>query len=199
MVTRLAALLKLTGLGFSSLVPDGGNAERWLPAESLRAFRLDNAWLGALLDGALSVGGGPLDGALRDEAWKAFALDAGLAPGAPVTISGILLRSALVRHWPGLEVAAVGNTGKAGGPTALKCLRRDLMGEDILFFLFGGDWTRLEITEPVSTATYTVPTQTPKMRAAVFDIEAMANGRQAGALARDEVTAGTRLVLTRSL
>ena len=198
-VTRLAALLKLTGLGFSSLVPDGGNAERWLPAESLRAFRLDNAWLGALLDGALSVGGGPLDGALRDEAWKAFALDAGLAPGAPVTISGILLRSALVRHWPGLEVAAVGNTGKAGGPTALKCLRRDLMGEDILFFLFGGDWTRLEITEPVSTATYTVPTQTPKMRGAVFDIEAMANGRQAGALARDEVTAGTRLVLTRSL
>jgi hypothetical protein len=46
------SLRKLEGVPFDYLVPD----ERMLPLESIRFFRVDNKWVGCLLDGAFSIG-----------------------------------------------------------------------------------------------------------------------------------------------
>ena len=56
----LAKLYLLYGVPFNTLVPD----HRMLPMESVRFFYIDENWLTALLNGALSIGvpGVVLDG-----------------------------------------------------------------------------------------------------------------------------------------
>ena len=51
-VDWLGRLHTLIGVPFGYLVPD----EEMLPPESIRFFRLDDAWVEALIDGAFSLG-----------------------------------------------------------------------------------------------------------------------------------------------
>lgn len=126
-VAWLAKFKLLLGVPFQYLVPD----ERLLPAESLRFFSMDEGWIDALIDGALSVGRSYTAAAATDVAPSLHLerahrrlhghTNGGLhshrraqlmqepAPAGPASfppISGFLLRSAVVTGFPGLEIMA---------------------------------------------------------------------------------------------
>ncbi|TGE24334.1 hypothetical protein E5K00_03720 [Hymenobacter aquaticus] len=152
----LAQLMLLYPVPFDNLVPD----ERILPVESLRFFYLDENWLRAALDGALSLG---LDSSKQtfftqvtknlvyEAARQALAVvrdvlqgrQPGTAPQPPTIISGFLLRSALVTGWPNLAVRA-----KDKADTSLKILRLDHLATNVLFCLFDGVPHTVEFSEP---------------------------------------------------
>jgi hypothetical protein len=160
-VSWLTRLHLLQGVPFAYLVPDIA----MLPAESIRFFQLDNAWIEALIDGAFSVG------ATRGTAASGLALRDGLRPvvrgrlhqvraalvgadvgnggdeaaSAPEVISGFLLRSAVVSGWPGMEVRCYADTD---GRTLLPLLRLEQVAPALLFCLAGGVLARLDLQEP---------------------------------------------------
>lgn len=166
----LTELCLLYNVPFVNLVPDA----RMLPAESLRFFYVDPNYLEALIDGALSIGlQSSRDGiyqamsrpTLRAAVERALpavrARLAALRAGRPATASpqptddplptpsqtmaGLLLRSAVVSGWPGLEVRGYGD---AAGTASLTPLRIERLAPDVLLCLFPQAPARVEISEP---------------------------------------------------
>lgn len=166
----LASLKLLQGVPFRYLVPD----ETMLPPESIRFFHLDMNWVDALLDGALSIGrnGAPAspqgthDSAVRTQVQRATTIHARrsrpqalglMAPAAPApratqgaqaleSVSGFLVRSELVKGWPGLEV-----NGYAADGTLLDIVRFERLAPTVLLCLFekdGKTLAQLDIHEP---------------------------------------------------
>lgn len=155
----IGRLCVLDGVPFNHLVCD----ERMLPRESLRFFYVDQNWLDSLVDGAFSAG----KGATRDDAHHAATLPAirqtaeaaalnvrnslrGFAAttdSAPDTMTGLLLRSALVSGWPGLEVKAF----QMDCVTQLNPLRIERLAPDVLLCIFNGSAGCIHITEPAET------------------------------------------------
>jgi len=149
----LGTVQLLYGVPFVHLAPDA----RMLPPESIRFFYLDPNWIGALTDGALSVGIGSsrdaeIQQAITDllqqrAAAAAQAYRAALrgeqtpAPSAG-PLAGILIRSALVSGWPGLAVRA------SGGGTPLTPKRIDHLGPNVLLCLFDGVPDTVVVAEP---------------------------------------------------
>ena len=149
----LGQLQLLYGVPFVHLVADA----RMLPTESIRFFYLDKNWINALTDGALCIGLGTskessIQASLTDQL-EAMAATAALSyradslgqpPPAPATgpTGGFLIRSALVRGWPGLVV-----TGTIGGKE-VPMLRSDHLAEDVLFCLFNGVPDTITLAEP---------------------------------------------------
>jgi len=170
--TWLARLKLLYGVPYNYLVPD----ERMLPPESIRFFYLDMNWVDTLIDGAYSIGrnlavkpsGKKTVAQLKDavthqlvrhqvnsSAGSIRAAGLGQLP-IPVdfsqVISGFLLRSEIVQHYPGLGVNAYLD-GQAPGqtqtPTLMPILRFERLGpaSDTLLCLLLGDVYRLDIHE----------------------------------------------------
>jgi hypothetical protein len=150
---RLGDWLLLRGVPFVHLVPDA----RMLTMESIRFFYLDANWLGALVDGALSVGQGTsrssaVQAALTQQleqmaqaaalAWRAKALGQTPPAQAATPQSGFLLRSALASGWPGLGVRGTA----AGAPVPL--LRLEHVGPNVLIALFNGVPDTVTLSEP---------------------------------------------------
>lgn len=161
----LGRLRLLYGVPFAYLVPH----EKLLPPESVRFFYIDRNWTDRLMDGALSVGKTStrdyahhhamqevlVSGAddeercirrqLRDPSYQ----PAATAPGGDLT--GMLVRSAVVSGWPGLEVKAYKGQ-PLGRPSEdqyrLQLLRMDRLAPDLLFCLWNDIPTRVEIIEP---------------------------------------------------
>lgn len=157
----LANLYLLRGVPFEYMVPD----PRMLPAESVRFFYVDRNWLDSLIEGAVSVGThtgieagfqAAMHGQVRTGTYAlmhrvrnrllgvsdptvAAATDDVGAHG----LSGMLIRSAVVSGWPGLEVHA---TDKDGNPIAL--IRMDHVGPQVLLCLFNGQPARVMVNEP---------------------------------------------------
>ena len=136
-LTRLA---RLEQVPFDYLVPD----ERLLPVESVRFFTVDPEWTACLLDGAFAVGRVLRKDALADESMMEGLLDR-------PRLSGVLIRSALVRGFPSVEIQGYGRrpgAAQADLETAshvdleshisLSCVRRDRLGPDVLLCLFEG-------------------------------------------------------------
>jgi hypothetical protein len=155
----LGRLLLLYPVPFDNLVPD----ERMLPPESLRFFYLDENWLEAALDGALSLGLDSSKQTAFSKATKGLVYEAGqeaLAvlrdqlqgratgphPKPPEVISGFLLRSALVSGWPNLVVRAKDEDDKM-----LKILRLDHLAPNVLLCLFDGVPDNVELSEPAES------------------------------------------------
>jgi hypothetical protein len=139
----LASLGLLIGLPFAYLVPDA----RMLPPESVRFFCVDPNWQAALLDGVLSIGAtsgaaGAVT-ALRRAAFHAAASPADENAAGPVT--GMLLRSAAVSDWPGLQINGYSD---ATGNTPLPVTRFERVAAGVLLVLFTGLVARVDITEP---------------------------------------------------
>lgn len=152
----LARLLLLYPVPFDYLVAD----ERMLPVESMRFGHLDQNWVGALLDGALSLG---LDSSretlfytqvrnlLHEAAWREARSHRAQLVGAPTAntapgdgpVSGLLIRSALVSNWPNL---AVRGQDEQGRPVPL--LRMDHLSPSVLLVLFDGIPASIELAEP---------------------------------------------------
>ncbi|WP_127529485.1 hypothetical protein [Paenibacillus kobensis] len=151
----IARLRLLHGVPFPYLVPD----EAMLPPESIRFFRLDWNWVDSLTDGAYSLGrttaGDMVHDAARSGALQHYAgrsmklvrstLAKGPAPSsAPQTITGFLLRSAVVTGWPGLEV----NGYTSGSEAPLTVLRFERLAPGVLLCLFDGVLDTAELHEP---------------------------------------------------
>lgn len=182
----LGRLLTLTGVPFSYLVPD----ERMLPPESIRFFRLNDNWVGALLDGAFSLGrnltakaGGAsanLDQVLiapvaaqaraaapvRPRAGAAApAPVAAQGDPAPVAWTGFLLRSLVVADYPGLGVNVYpeGGTPDDPNPVLLPVRRLDRLGAggDTLLCLVEGDAYRVDVHEAPELLHYGIDNYRP--------------------------------------
>jgi hypothetical protein len=143
----LTRLHLLQGVPFAYLVPD----IRMLPAESIRFFQLDNGWIEALIDGAFGVGapratagGGAVLRAGAVRAARAGATSAA-AQGIPETITGFLLRSAVVSGWPGLETRCYGDTA---AQQPLPLVRLERVAPSVLLCLAGGVVRRADLAEP---------------------------------------------------
>jgi len=153
----LSRLRVLHGVPFHYLIPD----QRMLPIESIRFFRMDEAWLTALIDGAYSIGR-PATGdagvaeaerlqkhyctAIRECAsLRAGQLRTSFTDSGPL-MSGFLLRSAVVAGWPNMEVIASGSNN-----ATLQHLRLDRIASDVLLGIFDGLVERVVFREPAET------------------------------------------------
>jgi len=138
-------LRKLEGVPFNYLVPD----DRMLPAESIRFFRVDRAWVDCLADGAFSIG------RVASSDHKADKLLGQNIPAAAADgpmITGILLRSEVVSGWPGLLVTGFSNKdGK--DEHRLESLRTVRLAPGVLLCLFAGerDVVRVDIYQKPET------------------------------------------------
>lgn len=168
LVEWIARLVLLYPIPFHYLVPH----QSLLPAESLRFFHLDDNWVNALVDGALSV-------AVRNLTAQSVASRAELQSALSKIVyqhrlrlqgknpqwnpterymdipkSGFLLRSRIVSGWPGIEVTA--KTNATQEQTLPKILRFDQIAEDILFCLARGTVEEVTFREPREGLTFGV-------------------------------------------
>ena len=181
-VEWLSKLRTLQGVPFVYIVP----TEEMLPNESIRFFHIDRNWLDALVDGAISVGTldsrGSLPAVSEDnEELKYQRLIQELNnseinknpyrnkllgnakqsqypdeyPSGGST-SGFLLRSTVVRDFPGLEVSAYEAPGISSDPPAkwatsdkrIQTIHQVRLSETILLCIFNGIPTHLRLQEP---------------------------------------------------
>jgi hypothetical protein len=160
MADWLARLALLELVPFRYLVP----SDKLLGREQLRVFYLDPRWLDALTDGALSVGVASLKrrdmlrsnrGLVRRALRWLMARQRAVARGEKLTrpgagaldatlkpLAGFLLRSQLVKSFPGVEIEVWEGSRK------LDFLRLDTVAEGVLFGLVEGSPTRVVVREP---------------------------------------------------
>jgi hypothetical protein len=168
LVEWIARLVLLYPVPFHYLVPH----QSLLPAESLRFFHLDDNWVNALVDGALSV-------AVRNLTTQSAASRAELQTALSKIVyqhrlrlqgknpqwnpterymdtpkSGFLLRSRIVSGWPGIEVTA--KTSATQEQTLPKILRFDQIAEGVLFCLARGTVQEVTFREPREGLTFGV-------------------------------------------
>lgn len=151
----IAKVSLLNNVPFNHLVPDS----RMLPAESIRFFYIDTNWLNALADGALSVGlqssRDVLYHSILHSSIKQKALSTAQNLRSQLTgfsyaesssdddtITGFLIRSALVAGWPGLVIRAY------SGGQQVQPLRMQQLSSTVLLCLFQGVPETLTLSEP---------------------------------------------------
>ncbi len=194
----LAELMLLKGIPFDHLVPD----ERMLPKESVRFFFLDPNWLDSLVDGALSAGVGSsrdlgyhrtVDGVVVRSVTQALPVVRAQLRGVPspeglqvTDMSGLLLRSAVVSGWPGLEVKAFADTGYAASQP-LAPLRIERLAPDILLAIFAGVARRVTIAQPSEGLHFGIQLMENGLRIAPRSLQAGQCGRQLGGASRDDL------------
>lgn len=158
LLEHLVRLQLLDGLPFHYLVPEPAA----LPPESLRFFFVDRTFTDALIEGAMRAGSiGAQDEAVEDAVMDGLygvkdQLEARLRAlaGQPapehrveplerMTLTGLLLRSELVRLWPKLRVKAFQD-----GEARLGTLRIQRLAPDLLIAVFAGVPLRVELVEP---------------------------------------------------
>lgn len=155
-VKWLAKLSLLHGVPFNYLVPD----ERMLPPESLRFFHVDNNWVDAVIDGAFSIGRATT-ASMEIDAPHLQSLLMGARQTASLfrkrkpslrayvnnskSISGCLLRSAVLRGWPGLEMNGYSDVD---GKNEINKLRMVQLSEEVMLCIFDGEVQRVSVHEP---------------------------------------------------
>jgi len=176
MESFLAHIRLLVGVPFEYLIPD----DRLLPPESIRFFYVDRSWTDRLVDGALAVGQiGSREAAhyqaraggltqLLDQSERmvrslqrkvefdtAKAESDGVHRPADV-VTGLVLRSSAVTHWPHMDVRAYDRTIKEPYDTAdpeviahqLKTLRIERLAPSVLIALFEREPRMVILEEP---------------------------------------------------
>jgi hypothetical protein len=156
----LTSLALFEGVPFNYLVPD----DRMLPPESVRFFYVDPNWLAAASDGALSIGrttsfdqahdegvAAVADAIVRERAAGERARRLGAEPPPEDTTTagqlptGLLLRSAFVEGWRGLELVGFGD---AEGQDYVGTAHQTLLSPSVMLCFFAGVIQRLDIIEP---------------------------------------------------
>ncbi|MGD2087089.1 MAG: hypothetical protein PVH61_12980 [Candidatus Aminicenantes bacterium] len=154
----LGSLALLYGVPFHHIAA----ADRMLPTESVRFFFVDENWINSLLDGALSIGiHSSRDTLIQETAREILREDARLARqmvrreivGAPEpkqvetggTTAGMLMRSAVVSGWTGLEIK--GYEDKEGKKPIDK-LRMNKLAPDVMLVIFAKVPLRIDVSEP---------------------------------------------------
>ena len=135
----LTRLTSLQGMPFVYLVPH----PEVLPVESVRFFTLDPNWIAALVDGALSLG----VQSSRDSWFQKLMPTIGPVQPYASTVTGLVMRSAIVAGWPGLTVeAGTGTNGQDEQPSTL--VRSDRLAPNVLLCLFAGTPDRIQLRLP---------------------------------------------------
>jgi hypothetical protein len=173
----LAQLYLLHDVPFENLVPNAG----LLPPESIRFFYLDTNWLDLLVEGALSIG---IESS-RDRVYQALMKDfiwnttfgaleqvrenlLGVpaeeqVPGstrrfAQGSLSGMLLRSAVVSGWPGIQIhgfaKTLGNPANPDTSTEIQLLRMERLSNDIMLCLWPTVPAVVTVEEPHEGVTF---------------------------------------------
>jgi hypothetical protein len=167
LVEWIARLVLLYPLPFRYLVPHPS----LLPQESLRFFQLDDNWVNAMVDGALSIAvrtankrvssRADLQAVLSQIVYQHRLRLQGKQPEwkpteryMEIPKSGFLLRSRIVSDWPGVEVTA--STNAAADPNLPKILRLDQISEGVLFCLARGSLDKVTFREPREGITFGV-------------------------------------------
>lgn len=153
----LARKQLLYDVPFNHLAPN----QEMLPVESLRFFYVDQNWLDVLVDGALSIGVQSFKDASLNQVMKGVINNAVTKKtkalrkkllGTPVedseadskkeTMSGLLIRSAVVSGWPGLVIKGYKKKKE------LKIIRMDRLSSNVLLCLFLDIPDTITISEP---------------------------------------------------
>lgn len=168
LIEWIARLVLLYPVPFHYLVPH----QSLLPSESLRFFHLDDNWVDALLDGALSIAiRGVDDQSKASRAAMQSALskivyqhrlrlqgkDPEWEPSESYMAtpkSGFLLRSRMVTGWPGVEVTA--KTNAKPDNTLPDILRFEQIADGVLFCLARGTIEEVRFREPREGITFGV-------------------------------------------
>lgn len=130
------ALAALDLVPFDHLVAD----QRMLPQESVRFFYVDPTWITALVDGFVNAGvQTTTDNVLQETVLRRLAAEANTVPWPE---AGLLLRSRLVRDWPGLIIEG----DKDGRPVEI--VRREYLAPDLLLCLFAEVPDTVTLAEP---------------------------------------------------
>lgn len=163
----IARLVLLYPVPFHYFVPH----QSLLPPESLRFFHLDDNWVNALVDGALSIAvrnvadqsvasRSELQSALSKIVYQHRLRLQGKSPEfnpteryMDIEKSGFLLRSKIVSGWPGVEVIA---KTTAQDQTLPKILRFDQIADGVLFCLARGTVEEVIFREPREGLTFGV-------------------------------------------
>lgn len=153
----LLGLRLLRGVPLTHLVPDPA----LLPPESIRFFHVDPTWTDRLVDGALSTAGAgtsdftfAIDGLMLirnglDSDLEQIVADQAVDVAWQVgkdPMTGMLIRSELVRRWPDLVVRARKKKGDSMGKMAI--LRKEPISRDVMIALFAGLPSQVEVREP---------------------------------------------------
>jgi hypothetical protein len=133
----LRRLETLHGVPFRYLMPYSA----MLPREAIRFFHLDRNWVDALLDGAFSLGSATA-GDLAAARGQAFATVSADAP-ADRPITGFIVRSDGVAHWPNLQATPYDASGQE-----LPIIRYERIAGDVLLCLVDGAMTSVDIHQP---------------------------------------------------
>lgn len=124
----MQGLKRLEGVSPDALVASSA----MLPPESVRFFYVDENWVDALVEGALSAGGREYSGCTAQ-----------FRQESPQEVrTGFLLRSVLVRAFPAITV-----TPRAG-ERELAVERLAYLGEDVLLGIVSGEMDAIVFTEP---------------------------------------------------
>ena len=158
----LARLYLLYGVPFHHLVVD----EKMLPEESVRFFYLDRNWLEFLVKGAMSIGIQTSRDAVQNKIMRDTVMDTvnrlvdsmrdsflgitGSTPGGQgeTEMAGLLLRSAVVSGWPGLEIRGYKSYSDSTPSEPVRLLRMDHLSKDVLLCIFAETPEWIEIDEP---------------------------------------------------
>ncbi|KND88087.1 hypothetical protein TOPH_07326 [Tolypocladium ophioglossoides CBS 100239] len=157
-MTVLAWLLDrifLAGVPAHCLIPD----PTYLEPESLRFFRIDNNWVDALIDGALSLGnhyGDDEDRKAIKEALNDYINHTPQGQDTPVQIPsyGFYLRSDLVTMFPDLRVEVLpDNAALAATPSGAPLLRHEIVTDGVMMAFMD----RVPGSEQFSSLVFTQP------------------------------------------
>jgi hypothetical protein len=174
----LAQLYLLNGVPFENLVPN----QDMLPKESVRFFYVDSNWLDAMIEGALSIGIESSRDQMYQDLMKELIWNTTFSaaqqvrnnllgtwaqqtpPGSSTpfdqgALSGMLLRSALVSGFPGLEIDAYMQTVSNNSPnpdltTQIPLLRMERLSSDVMLCLWPAVPAVVTIGEPHEGVTF---------------------------------------------
>jgi len=132
---------------FNYLIPN----EQLSPNESIRFFWVDNLWVQYLMMGALSIGRvyDPED--MSDHLVHLLPED--LLPQALTPLTGVLIRSSAVTHFPDIRIRGYSQIFADEKPhtEVLPMIRMDRLGTGLLFCLFQGELKTLDVTRKPET------------------------------------------------
>ena len=157
-ITWLANIALLNDVPFNNLVPNVS----MLQQECIRFFYIDQNWINALIDGALSIGiqssrdslfqqlmnnklHAAVDDALTEVRDTLRGVSSSGVPTQEGTRAGFILRSVVVSSIPGLEIRAWSATDSVN---PMKMLRLDRLAPNIMIAIFPDIPVKLEFNEP---------------------------------------------------
>jgi hypothetical protein len=153
----LVGLRLLSNVPLSYLVPDSA----LLPAESIRFFNLDPTWVDRVIDGVFSAANTGTVDITYSAAMLASvraAIDTGVGnlvkqqvPGSSWTpangLTGMLIRSDLVRRWPDVIVRAYAGLDEKTA-AVIPVLRAETVSNDVYIAVFAGTPALVQLREP---------------------------------------------------